>query len=444
MQAHRGGGYAAEVERSIWAVVLGTLTLRFSTGLTGAMLTYYLAELHRHGGVPVSSVTVGVFTALFFASELALSPVFGLIADRIGYHRVMQLGPGFGVAAAILTGVTANLPLLGLTRLLEGGSTAASVPSILGFIAIATASDEGLRGKAVARFEAATLAGLGAGIVAGGLLYTLIGPLGFFVNAAIYAGSWAIYRFGVRDPRADRAQDRPPARRAHLGRYLQILRGSHVWLLAPTWIAVNAALGTWTSQSLFQLVRRAPPELEDQFLMQGYSPAVVSVGLLVIGLVFGAGLVYWGNRFKKIRRTTIIFYGLGGGALLVAATLAVNHGRGLPLPIMLGLVALVAAGVFVLAGATPAALGLLADMSESYPEDRGAIMGLYSVFLGVGQITGSLIGGRAAESAGVDGLLWTTIAFVIVAVLPLWRLRAYEHHVGVVQVVGIPGPRPPG
>ena len=53
---------------------------------------------------------------------------------------------------------------------------------------------------------------------------------------------------------------------------------------------------------------------------------------------------------------------------------------------------LIVGGLFVLAGATPAALGLLADMSEPYPRDRGAIMGLYSVFLAVGQIIGSLWG----------------------------------------------------
>ena len=34
---------------------------------------------------------------------------------------------------------------------------------------------------------------------------------------------------------------------------------------------------------------------------------------VVLG-IFGAGLLYWGNRFKNMRRTTIIFYGIGGGA----------------------------------------------------------------------------------------------------------------------------------
>ena len=59
-------------------------------------------------------------------------------------------------------------------------------------------------------------------------------------------------------------------------------------------------------------------------------------------------------------------------------------------------------GLFVLAGATPAALGLLADISERFPNDRGAIMGLYSVFLAVGQIIGALIGGYRRRAPGAS------------------------------------------
>jgi predicted MFS family arabinose efflux permease len=79
-----------------------------------------------------------------------------------------------------------------------------------------------------------------------------------------------------------------------------------------------------------------------------------------------------------------------------------------------------------MAGATPAALGLLADISERFPNDRGAIMGLYSVFLAVGQIIGALIGGLAADARGIDGMLIATGALLGVALLPLARLRGSE------------------
>src|SRR3954453_11627489 len=201
------------MNRSLWAVLAGTFTLRFSTGLTGATLTFYLAHLGEHRGIvdqvlglgsgqEVSSLTFGLIGALFYVSELVLSPFFGIASDRLGHYRVMQFGPIFGMVAVVITWATTNLALLGGTRLLEGAATASSVPSILGFIAVATAMDEGLRGNASARFEAATLAGLLAGFAVAGLLWTPLGPATFLVNAVIYGVSLAIYRYGV-DPKLD-------------------------------------------------------------------------------------------------------------------------------------------------------------------------------------------------------------------------------------------------
>lgn len=405
------------MDRSLWAVLAGTFTLRFSTGLTGAMLGAYLATI-----AGVSPIVVGVFGATFYLAELVLSPFFGILSDRIGHHRVMLYGPAFGAVAVILTAFTTNLVLLGGTRWLEGASTAASVPSILGFIAMVTAGDASLRGKASARFEGATLVGLGAGFAVAPVLFALIGPTAFLLNAVIYAISFAIF-WTVKDPAGEAAALKAP----HVGfsRYLDLLRSSHVWLLAPTWIAVNASIGLWFSQSIFQFAK-ANPRFPDQTLMQGFSPIQISLAAVVMGLIFGAGLLYWGNRFKSMRRTTIILYGILGGGALVGAGVAVNHALGTPLIVPVVAAAVAGFGLFVLAGATPAALGLLADMSERFPNDRGAIMGLYSVFLAIGQIIGAVIGGFAAEARGIDGMLIATAVLLAVALVPLAQLRRDE------------------
>ena len=440
------------MERSLRAVYFGTFTLRFSTGLTGGLLSYYLAELPRHGGIEVDAFALSVFAALFFTSELILAPPFGVLSDKLGHHRVMQFGPLFGGVAVVLTWLTTNLTLIGGTRLLEGASTAASVPSILGFIAVASAGDELLRGRAAARFEGATLAGLGAGLVAAGLVYRVFGREGFLLNAGIYAISLLIYRFGVSEavdptPTDDAIAEREAATRStstasHPGlrRYLKIVGSSHVWLLAPTWIAINASLGLWTTQSIFQLVKKPEARFENQWLMGVGDSTQISFGLLAGLIVFFAGLAFWGDRFKRYRRTTIIFFGILGGAGLIVAASLVNHSAGLPIPIraLEGIGA--AAGLFVLAGATPAALGLLADVSESFPNDRGAIMGLYSVFLALGQIVGSLVGGVAAHSDGIDGMLVATLVLGI-ALIPLSRLRSFEHRLAPAPDV-MPGHAP--
>src|SRR5207247_9686755 len=112
------------MDRSMWAVLGGTFTLRFSTGLTGAMLGVYLAKLPEHGGQLVHASTLALLASAFFISELLLSPVFGVLSDRLGHHRVMLFWPMFGAVAVILTGLTTNLGLLGGTRILEVASIA--------------------------------------------------------------------------------------------------------------------------------------------------------------------------------------------------------------------------------------------------------------------------------------------------------------------------------
>jgi predicted MFS family arabinose efflux permease len=131
--------------------------------------------------------------------------------------------------------------------------------------------------------------------------------------------------------------------------------------------------------------------------------------------------------------------GIGGGAVFVAGALLLNHTGDSDTGARMAWLAVLAAGLFLLAAATPAALGLLADMSESFPADRGAVMGLYSVFLGLGQIVGAFIGAAAAELWAFDGILVATLALLAVALLPLSRLRRFEL---LVQPTAASGPDP--
>jgi MFS family permease len=432
---------------SIGAVLVGTFTLRFSTGLTGAMLAFYLATLTEFGGPAVSGTIAGIMTATYFAAELILSPAFGILSDRIGAHRVMQIGPILGAIAVAITAVTTDLWLLGGTRWLEGMAAAASIPSILGYIAVTTSGNDALRGRTVARFEAATVAGLGAGAVVAGPLFELFGTGAFLLNAGVYGVSFLIYRFGVRpvetDPAAIAAAEGRPVSSAEMrpagfdfGHYRRLLATRSIWLLAPTWIALNAIVGAWTTQAFFQLVRENPdPAFDDQLLMGGFAPAQVSIGLGVALVVFLAGIFASGSLLRRVRRTTIMAVGIVGGLVMVAAFYGLNHSADAAVASQAVLVLIGLAGLFVLAGATPAALGMLADISETHPADRGAIMGLYSIFLGLGQIIGSVVSGSAADWLGIDGLLLASLVMLLVALLPLRWLRDSEHLVGAPALI---------
>jgi predicted MFS family arabinose efflux permease len=62
-------------------------------------------------------------------------------------------------------------------------------------------------------------------------------------------------------------------------------------------------------------------------------------------------------------------------------------------------------GLLLESGFTPVALAYLADISETRVEHRGAVMGLYSVFLGIGQFIGGASGGLFIVGLGFNGLL---------------------------------------
>ena len=89
----------------------------------------------------------------------------------------------------------------------------------------------------------------------------------FFLNAVVYGVSFLIYRF-VRDPEGER--EALAMQHAGFRRYGQLIRHAHVWLLAPTWIAINASIGLWFSQSLYQFTKPDSPFRDTQWLLQGF------------------------------------------------------------------------------------------------------------------------------------------------------------------------------
>ncbi len=176
-------------------------------------------------------------------------PIFG--GRRGGHHR-----PDGVLAQHRLPG-RSQLPILGVTRLLEGASTAASVPSILGFIALATAGNELLRGKAAARFEGATLAGTRLRVhrrpdaVRGDRART---PSTSTPSSTASRSSSTGAGSRIRP-----ARPRPsPRRTSGSAATSRSCARRTCSLLAPTWIALNASIGLWFSQSLFQFSQANP------------------------------------------------------------------------------------------------------------------------------------------------------------------------------------------
>jgi MFS family permease len=166
-----------------------------------------------------------------------------------------------------------------------------------------------------------------------------------------------------------------------------------------------------------------------QFLLSGFPFVVITTAFAFVALVGGVGLFFWGNRFANYRRTTILLFGLVAFVVAMAAIFIMNRLTGADLVLIAALFVAICASMFFIAGATPAALGFLADVSERYHTDRSAVMGLYSIFLGLGQVIGVKVAGDLATSYGVDGLVYATLGFLIVAGSFLLILRRVEHEI---------------
>jgi MFS family permease len=416
-------------------MLLATFVLRVSTAITGGMLVYLVDDLTRNQGTGPHAISL--LTGGFYATELTGAILFGVLADRYGRKVIMLLGPLFGGVAVAMTGMTTHMPVLFVTRLLEGSSTAASIPSTLGFIAAETADDERLRGRVVSLFELVSLGGmLAVGPALAGILWDAFGRPAFFLNCGFYAVALGLYAYGVHEVPRNRQADLGPAlpagpaaparRKAISGvsRYLRMATNRKVLLFAPTWLAINAILGLWALQA--PLLLKGNVYDPSQFLMQGISATSIGLGEAVLAVVFGAGILFWGLVYARFRRTTMLLLGVGAFVVMTFDILAINHLGGTSLSLLAGLGVVAVVSLFVMSGATPAALGLLADVSEGFEEDRSAIMGLYSVFLGIGQVLGAILGGLAASWKGIDGLIVATAGLLVIGIIALLNLRRHE------------------
>jgi MFS family permease len=415
-------------------VVGSQLLLRVGSAAGGLVVGSYLAALHARG-VPVTSVLVGVLSALGYLTELVFAPLAGAWTDRRGRRTFVLLAPllaATGVLVVPTGSLVAAVPpialvavAVGMARLVEGAGSAMAVPATLGLLADATDGDRLRRGRQMSLYELASSAGIGIGAAVGPLLWTAAGLRSFPIIAAMYLCGAGMVALFVRETAPRRDDRRPPtARYAVLRRGKVVFTERRLARFLPAWIAANAVLGTWiAAQITFVLAgnrRVAGQRFVGAFFHHEPRLSVLLGGYAV---VFALCVVAWAFLIGRLPTRPVLAAALVGMGVAAGALAGINHGGS---PLLFG--SLVLAGTFLAAGFAPAALTYLADASAAFMSDRGLIMGLYSVVLGVGYLVGNVLGGAFAQWRAFDGLALLTailaaVGLASVAVLPAGSRR---------------------
>jgi predicted MFS family arabinose efflux permease len=422
--------------RGIAACIGGNLLLRLGNSATGVLLGLLLASMSR-SGTGVRPIAIGLLAVSFYASELIGAPIFGALSDRYGRRLYMLAGPICGAVAIQLIGwpaLVAAWPLvlipMALGRTIEGLSTATSAPATLSYLTRETDMSPTLRSQVMAWYEVATVVGIGGGFVAAGVFWDRLGFGAFFLVTLIYLASLLCFWY-VRDrpPRQRFVENltteippsAPPPSRPQLA-ILALFRRPRVLRFIPAWLAVNTIIGVWFTHAAFQLtgVRH-----EGQTLAGAFSGTSLGGAFLLFGGSFIVGVWLWGIIMGTRSKTGVMLVTVFGIYVVCLAVYAMNHTpRGLTAP--LPWVALFLLGVGLLSGFTPAALAYLADISEETVRQRGAVMGLYSVVLGLGQMVGGTLGAPFAAAGGIDGLILLTAILGTCALVTVVALRRFD------------------
>lgn len=418
---------------SIAVSVLSTFLLRIANNACAFMVGIYLAS--KEVNAPLW--TVGIVITSFYITELTLSPIMGALSDKRGRKIFMLLGPIIGIAAVQIHPLTTMVVIIMLGRLVEGLAAATAVPSTLGYLSDVTEGKPARRGRIMTFFEVATIVGIALGQSLGGPLWDAFGPNGFRLLSVVYIIVLVITYFFMQDSiHVERTGEK---QHFSFKDYVPLLTNRYVISFIPAWIALNAIAGCWLDFVPFLLKSQPDRVLSypHQLLVAGYSAKEASLILFFYGVAFAVGMGLWSFVFGKIRKTTIMLFALAGVTAATITLVIINnfdkndwshtpiadlpqhadklHNLALPLPLFIGLMVVLIVGVMLESGFTPAALAHLADISSLFPKERGALMGLYSVLLGLGQLAGGWLGGPFSQLWGFNGMLALTFILLVVS-----------------------------
>jgi MFS family permease len=429
---------------SLTIAIASALLARIAGRISFVIMSFYLGERFT------SATAVVLILESFYITELLLSPLVGSFSDRIGRRPFLLLSPLLAAMAttsilfatqlfprpnvhAINPGLIFFLLILLVERLIEGVASGMNVPATLGYITDVSKGSERLRVRVMTAFEIVTVAGITLAIPLGGKISSAMGTRGFFVVIGIYLLVFLLASTGLKEslPQHEMQQH------SSLLTSLTVIRHKRIFTFLPAWFSVNALVGSWTTLILIMLAYPDPAadmRHPHQLLYGGFSKMSASLWVSIFALTFLLGMVLWVPLVGRMRRTTVMLISLGGLALMIVTLTFLNGLAENPYslsasakPLAAILVMLVIPGILLLSGFTPVALTQMSALADTLPYQRGAVMGLYSVVLAIGQLLGSVIGGFCVDLGGFYGLMVFSTVMGCISLISVLYIRNHKH-----------------
>jgi MFS family permease len=414
--------------RSIVPLFLGTFLQRANSGATTVVYGLLLAQLSVHNKHTITNLQVGLLPVTYYVTELTFAPLMGSLSDHWGRRTFLIFGPLLGLVQAGLLLFTPNinpLPYLLSLQVVSGVSSAMTTPAALSYLADYTMRRNVHRMRIMSFYELVTSGGIAIGTVLGGFAWDRLERGAFAVFALIYL---IVSLCMALTPIVNQVIERGTLR-VLAGRYWRILRTPRLFLFIPAWICINALVGIWLSSQIIFILSE-PIHNPHQLLMGSlHGPGGGHRLSFILGgfvLFFALCLLFWAFFLNRVSRLRLMLTSILGVFLACVALAGINH-RGIGNDWLLFIwIPLLLVGIFAETSFAPAALAYLADISEEAAKDRGLLMGLYSIFLGVGQILGNGLGGIFAHGFGFDGLIYLTVLLACIALISLLWLFLRE------------------
>lgn len=414
--------------RSVAPLLIATSIQRANSGASTVALGLFLAQLASVKGHSITSIQVGLLPVVFYVTELSLALIMGSLSDRWGRRTFLIIGPLFGTLQASLLfftpGENSLLYILAL-QVVAGVSGAMTTPAALGYLADFTAINLSRRMRIMSFYELATSGGIAAGVVMGGLLWDRFHRIAFLYLAVLYL---VVSLFMALSPVLNRVIEHGTMR-AVAARYWRIVRTPRLFIFIPAWVCINALIGVWLSSQLTFVLSMRMHNHRQLLMGLASGPNGGHLLSLILGgfvLFFGLSLLFWAFFLNHMPRLRLMLTSIFGVYLASLALYGINHrGEGNDFLLFVWIPVLLI-GIFAETSFAPSALSYLADISEETAKDRGLLMGLYSIFLGLGQILGNGIGGIFARGFGFDGLIYFTVLLASVALVSLLWLFWHE------------------